>query len=520
MKVSLWLVVLGVVVFFFGGPVDAIELLSGNLAGTDTGNDSTEINENFSPPVFGAFILMDGEATDLTPIPDGNATDDVFLRNIETGVIQLVSVDQSGTAAGNGQSWSPQMSTDGRFVIFISEADNLVPNDTNGATVDIFVRDMVLGVTTLVSVGLSGNSGNDESDLSNASISSDGRYVVFQSYATDLTSESDVNDRKDVFVRDLVANLTTLVSVDISGLSTGDGQANDGSITPDGRFVLFYSSATDLVLVDTNDQSDVFRRDMLTGTTELVSVNLAGTDSGDAYSFPGALSADGNIAFFESRSSDLTSIPDGNTTVDVFVRDMAAGITTLISTNVDGTAAADGQSSGVSAGITQDGRWITFRSEAVDLHPLDTDTDQDLYVYDTDTQEKILVSVSVDGTTSGDEGSSDGSISADGRWVGFTSGSSNLVHNDTNGGWDTFVRDLEYGRTYLLSRNPDGDSGAGNSYAGLLSADANWIFFDSKAADLAPVDSNMASDVFRVPVPLFADGFESGDVLGWSVTEP
>ncbi len=119
-----------------------------------------------------------------------------------------------------------------------------------------------------------------------------------------------------------------LVSVDISGSSTGDGQASDGSITPDGRYVFFHSSATNLVPADTNDSNDAFRRDMLTGTTELVSVNLAGTDSGNGYSYSGALSADGNIAFFESRPTDLTSIPDGNSTVDVFVRDMAAGITT------------------------------------------------------------------------------------------------------------------------------------------------------------------------------------------------
>ena len=170
--------------------------------------------------------------------------------------------------------------------------------------------------------------------------------------------------------------------------------------------------------------------------------------------------------------------------------------------------------------MTPDGRWIAFRTDAVDLHPLDTDTVEDLYLYDRDTHEKILVSVNLDGTASGDQGSGDGSISADGRWVGFSSGSTNLVHNDTNGMWDVFVRDLENGRTYLLSRNPDGDSGAGSSYAGLLSADSNWLFFDSEAPDLAPVDSNMESDVFRVPVPLFGDGFETGDSSWWSFIVP
>jgi len=373
-------------------------------------------------------------------------------------------------------------------------------------------------VTSLVSVNLSGNSGSDESSL--VDVSPDGRFVVLNSDADDLTAESDVNNRRDVFVRDLTAGTTALVSVDTTGASTGNDQASDGSITPDGRYVFFHASASDLVLVDTNGDNDAFRRDMLDGVTELVSVNLAGTDSANSYSYSAYLSDDGNVAVFESAADDVTAIPDGNATVDFFVRDMAAGMTTMITTNSAGTAAANNQSAESESGMTPDGRFISFTSDSTDLHPLDTDADQDIFVYDRQTGVTTLVSVNIEGTASGNGWSGDGSISGNGRWFGFSSSSSDLVHNDANGVSDVFVRDLVGGMTFLMSRTPAGVSGAGSSYAGLLSSDSRWIFFDSEADDLSPLDSNMAEDVFRAALPTFADGFETGDASRWSEMVP
>jgi len=500
------------------GNLSAAELLSVNAAGNGSGNDASGLDENDSSLRFGTYVVFTSDASDLTVIPNPLGVSNVYRRNTVTGVTELVSVNDLGNAAGNGDSGTTRMSSDGRYVFFDSEADDLVAIRPPGGIINIFVRDMVTGVTSPVSVNLSGNSGSDRSRLSD--VSPDGRYVVFYSDADDLTAETDINDSRDVFVRDLVAGTTILVSVDTSGTSTGDSQASGGSITPDGRYVFFHATASNLVPVDTNNDNDAFRRDMLTGTTELVSVNLAGTDSANSYSYSAYLSDDGNVAVFESNGDDLTAILDGNATVDFFVREMAAGVTTMITTNSAGTAAANGYSSETESGMTPDGRFISFTSESTDLHPLDTDADQDIFVYDRQTGVNTLVSVNVDGTASGNDWAGDGSISGDGQWFGFSSGSSNLVHNDANGSADVFARDLVNGRTYLVSRTPAGVGGAGGSYAGLLSSDSKWIFFDSEADNLSPLDSNLAMDVFRTPVPIFADGFEAGDTSWWGETMP
>ncbi len=511
-------VIIALAMISMTGTLPAAELLSVNEAGNASGNAASELDENDSTLRFGAYVVFRSEATDLTAVPNPLGTGNVYRRNTITGVTEMVSVNHTGTAAGNQSSGVARMSSDGRYVFFESEADDLVAIRPPGSTINIFVRDMVTGMTSPVSVDQSGSSGSDQARLSD--VSPDGRYVVFYSDADDLTAETDINDSRDVFVRDLVAETTILVSVDTSGTATGDSQSSDGSITPDGRYVFFHATASNLVPVDTNNDNDAFRRDMITGTTELVSVNLAGTDSANSYSYSAYFSDDGNIAVFESNGDDLTTIPDGNATVDFFVRDMAAGTTTLITTNSTGTSAANGYSSETESGMTPDGRFISFTSESTDLHPLDTDTDPDIFVYDRQTGVNTLVSVNVDGTASGNAWAGDGSISGDGRWFGFSSNSSDLVHNDNNGESDVFVRDMDNGRTYRLSTTPGGARGGGGSYAGLLSADSNWLFFDSGSDDLSPLDSNMAFDVFRSPVPIFADGFEAGDLSWWDETMP
>jgi len=513
--ISVWLVVAMMVL---AGIVSSAELLSVNAVGDSSGDDASELDENDSTLRFGTYVVFTSDATDLTAVPNPLGTGNVYRRNTVTRVTEMVSVNHAGTAAGNQNSGAARMSSDGRYVFFDSGADDLVAVRPPGGITNVFVRDMVTGVTSPVSVNLSGNSGSDESRLSD--VSPDGRYVVFNSDADDLTAETDINDSRDVFVRDLVAGTTILVSVDTSGTSTGDSQASDGSITPDGRYVFFHATASNLVPVDTNNDNDAFRRDMLTATTELVSVNLAGTDSANSYSYSAYLSDDGNVAVFESDGDDLTAIPDGNATVDFFVRDMAAGVTTMITTNSAGTAAANGYSSETESGMSPDGRFISFTSGSTDLHPLDTDSEDDIFVHNRQTGVNTLVSVNVDGTGSGNDWAGDGSISGDGQWFGFSSGSSNLVHNDSNGQADVFVRDLVNDRTYLVSRTPVGVGGAGGSYAGLLSSDSKWIFFDSEADDLSPLDGNLAADVFRAPVPIFADGFEAGDLSWWDETVP
>ena len=187
--------------------------------------------------------------------------------------ITPVSVDSAGNL-GKSDSNSPSISADGRFVAFNSFASNLVPEDTNGKT-DIFVRDLSTNTTTLVSLDSAGNQGNGFSN--SPSISADGRFVAFESTASNLVP-GDTNNVGDIFVRDLLTNTTTRVSVDSAG-NQGNKASYPPSISANGRFVAFYSDASNLVPGDTNSNTDIFVRDLLTNTTTRVSVDSAGNQA-------------------------------------------------------------------------------------------------------------------------------------------------------------------------------------------------------------------------------------------------
>jgi hypothetical protein len=207
-------------------------------------------------------------------------------------------------------------------VVFWGEASDLVANDSNGST-DVFVRDLQTETTTLVSINRTGtNSGNGDSRADPfGTLSANGRFVVFMSTANDLVTTFDTNGVGDVFVRDLVMGTTTLVSVNLTGISSGNGFSFEGEISADGRFVAFSSQAHDLVVAsDTNgDLPDIFARDLQTGATILVSVNRSGTASGNSLSVNYRLSADGRFLKFESAASDLVA-NDTNGQSDIFVR--------------------------------------------------------------------------------------------------------------------------------------------------------------------------------------------------------
>ena len=196
----------------------------------------------------------------------------MFAYDVAAGSTSLVSVKANGLFAGNGTSDSPVLSDDGQIIAFRSYASDLVTNDLNG-TGDVFVRDLQTGVTTLVSVNAAGTgSGNSSSD--SPSISGDGRYVAFESSATDLATPA-TNGYQNIFVRDVQAGTTTLVSVDTAGNGGGDDYSYAPVISADGSLVAFYSDATDLVsgITDSNGSYDVFVRDISAGTTQLLSVN-------------------------------------------------------------------------------------------------------------------------------------------------------------------------------------------------------------------------------------------------------
>jgi Tol biopolymer transport system component len=398
----------------------------------------------------------------------------------------LVSRNSAGTQGnGAGNSFLPSISADGRFVAFQSDATNLVPADTNG-TSDVFVRDLVTTSTRLVSRNSAGAQGNDGSF--DPSISADGRFVAFYSYATNLVP-ADTNGTSDVFVRDLVTGRTRLVSRNSAG-TPGNSASFDPSISADGRFVAFDSIATNLVPADTNGDNDVFVRDLVTGRTRLVSRNSAGTP-GNSDSFGPSISADGRFVAFNSYATNLVPA-DTNGTFDVFVRDLVTGRTRLVSRN---SAGAKGNGASFDPSISADGRFVAFDSNATNLVPADTNGDSDVFVRDLVTGRTRLVSRNSAGAK-GNGFSYSPSISADGRFVAFYSAATNLVPAETSGGLDVFVRDLVTGRTRLVSRNSAGAPGNYNSYRPSISADGRFVAFDSIATNLVLRDTNGRSDVF------------------------
>ncbi len=394
-----------------------------------------------------------------------------------------VSVGPGG-AQGNGASVYPAISADGRWVAFYSSASTLVANDTNGVS-DVFVRDRQTGTTTRVSVGPGGIQGN--ADSSEVAISADGRWVAFESWASNLVA-GDSNGRQDIFVHDQQTGSTTRVSV-----GTGNIQGDDNSWVPaisaDGRWVTFDSWATTLVVGDTNATADIFVHDLYTGMTARVSVGPGGAQTSDP-SYRPAISADGRWVAFGSYASTL--VPnDTNGVADIFLHDQHTGTTTLVSV---GPADVQGNADSWDASISDNGRWVAFSSWAANLVAGDTNVRADAFVYDRETGSTTRVSVGPDGVQ-GNDNTYDPMISADGNLVAFGSYATTLVSNDT-GLSDVFVHDRQTGTTTRVNMGPGGTQGNSNSYWPTISADGRSVAFFSFANNLVAGDTNNVEDVF------------------------
>ncbi|MGH9012991.1 MAG: TolB family protein [Acidimicrobiia bacterium] len=398
------------------------------------------------------------------------------------------------------------MSADGRYVAFVSNATNLVAGDTNGFA-DVFVRDHQSGETERVSVATGGTEANNNSNTPlpdvGSSISGDGRYVAFESDASNLVP-GDTNNVRDVFVHDRDTDTTERVSVDSTGAETNAGGSMP-SISGDGRYVAFQSTATNLVPGDTNFVGDVFVHDRDTDTTERVSVDSSGAEANFG-SIEASISGDGRYVAFTSDATNLVA-GDTNTSRDVFVHDRDTGLTERVSVDSTGTQANSGRSDGAS--ISGDGRYVAFGSEATNLVPGDTNGLRDVFVHDRDTGATERVSVDSTGTQA--NASNLGlSISGDGRYVAFESGATNLVPGDTNGTRDVFVRDRTNGIIQRASLRTFYQQANGNSVFPSISGDGRYVAFHSNATDLVDNDTNNRTDVFLkfalAPRPLAAVG--------------
>ena len=400
--------------------------------------------------------------------------------------IKRVSVDSFGTQA-DSDSNNPSINSDGRYVAFRSFAGNLVAGDTNGQS-DIFAHDRLTGATIRVSVNSSGVEAVSGSN--NPSISPDGRYIAFQSGASNLVG-GDTNGYDDIFVHDIQTGLTTRASVDTAG-TQADGGSNNPSISQDGRYVAFWSFATNLVAGDTNGQFDVFVRDRVAGLTTRVSVDSAGTQA-DSFSTNPSISSAGRYVAFQSSASNLVA-GDANGFDDVFVRDTLAGVTTRVSVDSAGT---QGNNVSNNPSISADGRYVAFRSSASNLVAGDANGLDDIFVHDRDTSTTTLVSVDSAGTQA-DGGSNNPSISADGRYIVFRSGATNLVAGDTNGLDDIFVYDRDTSATTLVSINSAAVPANDDSINPIISSDGRYVAFESGASNLVNGDTLGFDDIFLV----------------------
>jgi Tol biopolymer transport system component len=334
------------------------------------GTQGNDVSEWTSISADGRYVAFSSYASNLVP-GDTNGDWDMFVRDLQTNTTTRVSIASDGTQGNANSSNSPSISADGRYVAFPSNASNLVAGDTNGRS-DIFVRDRQTGTTTRISIASDGTQGNGNSAF--PSISADGRYVAFVSYASNLVP-GDTNGVWDIFVRDRQANTTTRVSVASDGTQGNDSSYTSPSISADGRYVAFLSFASNLVPGDTNATIDVFVRDRQTDTTTRVSLANDGMQGNSASEWP-SISADGRYVAFASAASNLVPA-DTNGVSDVFVRDRQTDTTTRVSLATDGT---QGNGDAIYTSISADGQHVAFESTASNLVPGDTNDVEDVFV--------------------------------------------------------------------------------------------------------------------------------------------
>ncbi len=402
--------------------------------------------------------------------------------------------DDESILGGEWQGLRPATSADGRYVAFTSYADDLVPGDTNGAE-DAFVRDTVNGTTTRVNVSTSGAQDNSKLGSGAASISANGRYVAFLSGATDLAPDIP-SGLVNVFVHDLRTGTTVDASVNSDG-QPADASSFDPVISASGRYVAFSTNSSNFEdAIGTLGAAQVYVRDRSEGTTSIASVSDSGVPadrSVTASTLATGISADGRVVAFSTEANNLVPA-DTNYADDVFVHDMATGATQRVSVSSTGAQAA---SDSVGGSLSSDGTKIVFDSDASNLVPRDHIATYDVFFRDLTTGRTRLVSRS-SGDKQGNNASSSGMLSADGRHVVFRSFATNLVPGDTNGAMDVFVRDLGRGRTQRVdvtragAQAPLGSSGDDVA----ISAHGRRAAFGSGSALVAD-DTNSYEDVYE-----------------------
>ena len=462
----------------------------------------------------GTVVAFTSAATNLVP-GDGNGRTDVFVRTLgQNPSTRLVSVAAGGGGPGNGPSDEASLSANGTQVAFSSDASDLVASDTNGKS-DVFLADLTADTVERVSTKDQSKTTQGNGDSFSPSISSDGLLVAFASEATNLTNFSDDNDTTDVFLRDrtnAASPATDLLSR--CGTSAGNDRSYAPRISSDAAAgnaaagVSFVSDASDLLSgnnckapsapADQNNVSDVYFRPIRQSppVNERVSLDTTGAEFNRG-SVESALSGDGRTVAFTVGTLDPTTGGPG-AGAEVYQRDRgsAPGVTTRLSAPTNGPAL--GPAVTEFPALSGDGRTVAYASAAPDLVGDDSNGLTDVFVSDRTKNETVRVSLGLSGAQANGPSGTDSApaLAADGQIVAFASQASNLVAGDTNNAEDVFVYDRAAGATTRVSVGPGGAQAGGDSYDPALSADGRYVAFASDAPDLVPGDTNSATDVF------------------------
>ncbi|MCC7204319.1 MAG: PD40 domain-containing protein [Phycisphaeraceae bacterium] len=414
----------------------------------------------------------------------------LLMSSTVTG-LEILSLTPGGDAA-DGLSLRPAISADGHYAAFTSTALDLTAGVTQPVG-QLYLRDLQTNQTTLVTKGYDGSEANDLSI--GARLSADGRYMVFESLASNLVA-GDGNGTWDVFLYDRQSQAIWRVSRDTGG-NDPNNRSGNATISADGRYIAYMSQASDLVADDHNGTWDVFLFDTQTSSTTRVSVNPVGGAEGNDASGRPALSADGRFVAFESLADNLVT-GDGNFESDVFVLDRVNGALTRVSV-ASGGDEAGGSSSAPS--ISDDGRLVAFESQATNLGPAGDTYFSDIFVHDRQTGQITRLSQDPDGSNANEQ-SYKPMLSADGKVVVYESMASNLVAGDVDGnfGYDIFMTVLSTGQTMRLSRDPGGPDSDGFSTNPAVNGDGTMAVFDSDAANLVSPDGNSEADIFLAHV--------------------